>query len=309
MAATYVLGIDGGGSNLRVVLTDAHLTICGQSQGGSTNPNVVGRDASGQSIREAIGETLASAGLSGEQIAGVGIGIAGASQPDFKVWLQQVVADVTPGAQLVISSDFEIALVGAHGKRRGVLVLAGTGSLAYGINSRGNTALVGGWGYLLGDEGSGYWLGMEALRAVLRMVDERGAQTSLTQAVFDTFQLQQSRDVVVWLYQSDTPRVRQIAELAPLVFAHAAAGDAVAEQIVTTGARELALAARTVLHRLDREPLPIAFTGSLLSTPNPLSNSLCALLGLPDLPIPRYSPALGAALLALDMLGLPILED
>jgi len=120
MTPTYVLGIDGGGSNVRVVLTDDHLTIRAQSQSGSANPNVVGWGAAGQAIREAMRETLASANLSGEQIAGVGIGIAGTSQPDFKAWVQQMVADVIPGAQLAISSDFEIALVGAHGRRLGV---------------------------------------------------------------------------------------------------------------------------------------------------------------------------------------------
>jgi hypothetical protein len=148
---TLVLGIDGGGSNLRVVLADDRLHIQQQGQGGSANPNVVGREASGQAIRTVISEILAAAQLSVDQIAGVGIGIAGASQPDFRDWLQQVLADVMPGAPLAISSDFEIALVGAHSKRLGVLVLAGTGSLAYGVNSKGDSALVGGWGYLLGE--------------------------------------------------------------------------------------------------------------------------------------------------------------
>jgi glucosamine kinase len=301
---TYVLGIDGGGSNLRIVLTDERLNIHQQGQGGSANPNVVGREASGEAIRTVIHEILAAANLSPDQIVGVGIGIAGASQAGFKDWLQQVLADVIPDVPLAISSDFEIALVGAHGKRLGVLVLAGTGSLAYGVNSKGDTALVGGWGYWLGDEGGGYWLGMEGLLAALRMADGRGTNTSLAQPIFDLFQLEQPRDIVLWLYQANTSRVRQIAELAPLVLEHVAGGDAVAKDIVTRGARELALAVRAVLHRLQMESLPIAFTGSLLSAPNPLSDMLCGLLGLPAIPANRYPPAVGAALLALNMLGL-----
>jgi N-acetylglucosamine kinase-like BadF-type ATPase len=299
---TYVLGIDGGGSNLRAVLTDRQLSVLAQTQGGSANPNVVGREASGEAIRRVIRDILAAAQLSAKQIAGIGIGIAGASQPGFRDWLQQVLADVTPGIPLAISSDFEIALVGAHGRRLGLLVLAGTGSLAYGVNSRGDSALVGGWGYLLGDEGGGYWLGMEGLRAWLRMADGRGAKTTLAQPILDQFQLEKPQDIVQWLYQANTSRVRQIAELAPIVLDHAAGGDVVARDIVTRGARELALAARTVLHRLDMEPLPIAFTGSLLNTPNALSEMLCALLGLPAIPANRHAPAIGAALLALHML-------
>ncbi len=300
---TFVLGIDGGGSTLRVVLTDAHLTVRGQSHGGSVNPNVVGQDIAGEAIRAAMKDVLLEAGLSPGQIAGVGIGIAGASQEDFKAWLAQIVAEVTPRAQLVASSDYEIALVGAHGERRGVLALAGTGSLAYGVNSKGDSALVGRWGYRLGDEGGSYWLGIEGLRAALRMADGRGAKTSLAQPIFDALHLQQPREIVQWLYQADTPRVHQIAELALLVLEHAAGGDAVAVRIVAEGAHELALAVRAVLHRLHMEPLPIAFTGSLLSTPNPLSDMLCTLLGLSTIPSQRYSPAFGAALLALEMLG------
>jgi N-acetylglucosamine kinase-like BadF-type ATPase len=158
---------------------------------------------------------------------------------------------------------------------------------------------------LLGDEGGGYWLGMEGLRAWLRMADGRGAKTTLAQPIADLFQLEKPQDIVQWLYQAKLSRVRQIAELAPHVLDHAAGGDAVARDIVTRGAHELALAARTVLHRLDMEPLPIAFTGSVLSAPNALSEMLCALLGLPAIPDNRHAPAVGAALLALNMIGLP----
>ena len=156
---TYYMGIDGGGSTVRVVIVTPDLTICGQSEGPTVNPGVVGSENAANTIRQAMRTALKSANLTADQIAAVGIGVAGAAAYHSADWLRAVVGAVTPQARIVPSADFEIALVGALGQREGVLVLAGTGSLAYGVNAAGETALVGGWGYLLDDAGSGYWIG------------------------------------------------------------------------------------------------------------------------------------------------------
>ncbi len=102
-----------------------------------------------------------------------------------------------------------------------------------------------------------------------------------------------------WLYQPGVPRTRDVAALAPLVLAHAEAGDAVAQRIVGDACAELTLAARTVMRRLTLTAPRIAFAGGLLSVPNPLSTALCAALGLDALPQPRHTPVVGAGLLAL----------
>lgn len=296
---SVVVGVDGGGSTARVVVTDAALAVLGEAKGGTANPSVVGRAKAAQTIQSAIRAALVEAGVRAEQVNAIGIGVAGADKSHSESWLREVVSGVLPDAAVVPSSDHEIALAGAHGGRRGILVLAGTGSLACGANAAGNYVKVGGWGYLLGDEGSGYWLGLEGLRAVVRAADGRGAETSLANVLLEHLGLPDAPSLIAWLYRSDVPRNADIAALAALVLEQAAQGDTLARNIVETAARELALAARAVMHQLNREPLPVAFAGGLLSEANPLSLRLCDLLGLEGIPTPRYPPVIGAAILAL----------
>jgi N-acetylglucosamine kinase-like BadF-type ATPase len=295
----YVMGIDGGGSAIRAVIVTPDLTICGQSEGPTANPSVVGVDTAAATIQGAMRSALETAGLTADQIAAVGIGVAGAGAHHSADWLRGIVAAITPQAQIFPSSDFEIALVGALGQREGVLILAGTGSLAYGVNAAGDTALVGGWGYLLDDAGSGYWLGIRALEAVVRAADGRGPATILAPVLLGALDLPQALDLIAWLYRSPAARTREIAQLAPLVLDQATAGDPVAQAIVSKASDELALAARTVKRRLDMDAPAIAFAGGLLAGDTLLSQKLCAALGLESRPVPRHTPVIGAALLAL----------
>lgn len=297
---TYVMGIDGGGSTVRVVIVTPDLTILGQSEGATVNPSVVKRELVATRIQTAIQEALAVANLSPDQIAGVGLGIAGAAASHSAAWLNAVIAPVfaeSPHTHIVPSSDYEIALIGAMGERRGVLILAGTGSLAYGVNAVGASALVGGWGYLLGDEGGGYWIGLEGLRAVIRANDGSSRPTTLTNTLLNALNLPNARALISWLYRSDTPRTREIAALAPLVLEQAQ--DTAADQIARQAARQLASMAQTASARLDMESPSFAFAGGLLTTPNPMSAALCRELGLSAIPEPRFPPVIGAALLAL----------
>lgn len=293
---SIVIGIDGGGSTVRAAVVNETLAVLGQAQGGTANPNAAGRAAAARTIQTAVQAALANAGLPAAQISTVGIGVAGADMAHSETWLREVVAGVLPDVLVVPSSDHEIALTGAHGDRRGILVLAGTGSLACGANGAGDYVKVGGWGYLLGDEGSGYWLGSMALRAVARADDGRDPATTLTAALLERLALPDARALIGWLYGA--PRTADVAALAGLVLEQAA-GDRTAKAIVETGARELALAARAVRLRLGVEALPVAFAGGLLAESNPLSRLLCDFLGLDEIPVPRYPPVIGAAILAL----------
>ncbi len=295
----YVMGIDGGGSRVRVVIGAQEregapdLTILSSAEDGSANPNSAGREAAAQAIHAAVHAALAGAQLSAAGIHAVGVGIAGTRTA--RDWVQETISAVLPVSVVRFASDVEIALIGAHGARRGVLILAGTGSVALGINAVGDSAQVGGWGYLLGDEGSGYWLGLKALQAVVRADDGRDPPTALTGLVLDSLGLSTPPDLIPWTYAPG--RTRDVARLAPLVLA--ADDDPVARKIVAESVGELALAAQTVIRRLQIESPAIAFAGGLLSEANPLSLGLCAALGLPSLPVPQHPPVVGAALLAL----------
>lgn len=299
----YVMGIDGGGSTIRAVIVTPDLTVHGESQGPTANPSTIGENPAAQVVQTTMREAMESGGLRPDQVAAVGIGIAGAAARHSAAWLREVVSRVLPQARVVPSSDYEIALVGALGERQGVLVLAGTGSLAYGANAAGEAALVGGWGYLLDDKGSGYWIGQQGLQAVIQADDGRGPETMLTTTLLGALGLEQPMDLIPWLYRSETPRTRDIAQLAPLVLDQAAAGDRAAQEIASQAVEELALAVRTVIRRLKLDNPHLAFTGGLLSTPNSLSEGLCRSLGLEKIPSPRHAPVIGAALLALSALS------
>lgn len=292
---TYFIGIDGGGSSLRVVVVNENMEVIAQQSGGTANPGIIGHDASAQLLRNTIRAALSE--ISPDDITGVGIGVAGASAVHSSQWLYEVVRDVTPHAHIVPSSDFEIALVGANGERQGLLLLSGTGSIAYGINEQGKSAQAGGWGYLLGDEGSGYWIGLQAIKLVTRAADGLIMPTNFTKQILTTLELEKPSDLIAWLYRSETPRTRDIATLAPVVL-DSVIHDLSAAQIVSTAAHHLSQMASVVIQRLKMQKPKIAFAGGLLESDNPLSQQVCRLLELPSLPVPRYPPVIGAALLA-----------
>jgi N-acetylglucosamine kinase-like BadF-type ATPase len=290
------MGIDGGGSGLRVAIADAELTLYGQAEGPPANPSAVGRERAAAIVQAAMRAALGD--LPPRAVAAVGIGLAGAAASHSGDWLREVVGVVLPEARVAPSADYEIALVGALGRQRGLLVLAGTGALAYGVNDLGESALAGGWGYLLGDEGSGYWLGLEGLRAVLRAEDGRGPETMLSAGLLPALGLDAARDLIPWLYRATASRTAQVASLAPRVLDAARQGDACAAAIISAGAGELAQAAQAVMRRLAMSAPQIAFAGGLLRAPNPLSDALCQLLALDRTPQPLYPPVIGAVLLA-----------
>jgi N-acetylglucosamine kinase-like BadF-type ATPase len=294
------MGIDGGGSAVRVVIGDDNFRILHESVGGSVNPSGVGRTASAATLQTAIKDALAALQLEVAQISAVGIGVAGAEPYHSAEWMASVICQVLPSIPMVHRSDHEVALVGAHGERRGLLILAGTGSLASGVGRDGDYKVVGARGYLLGDEGSGYWLGSEAVKAVIRADDRRGAATALVKDVLTHLQLRDVNAIVPWLFQSGMPPVKLIAGLAPIVLQCAESGDKVAHAIVTQASHELALALRAVHQHLQMENLPIAFAGSLLTHDNILSRKLCQSLELPTLPLPKFAPSVGGLILARD---------
>ncbi len=293
------MGIDGGGSNLRVVITQDDLTVIAQSSGETVNPSVVGRDRSKQRIRSAVKSVLANANMSPDDLTGIGIGIAGASVVHSETWLTEVASFIAPNIPATFSSDVEIALVGALGERQGVLILSGTGSAAYGVNRAGASLQVGGWGYLIGDEGSSYWIGERALQTIAHISDGRmSSSPEFVGDVLKALDLQAEADILRWLYQSAQPRNREIAALAPLVLSHATSGVYPAIQIVEQATEALALLGYTVMTRLEISDRKIAFAGGILENDNVLSRQLCANLGLSDRPVALYPPVIGAVLLA-----------
>lgn len=288
-------GIDGGGSTLRVAIIDDSLVSLAEEQRSTANPSVIGREAAAALIQDALRAAAARVSL---PIEGVGIGVAGASAAHSADWLVSVIAAILPGVPVFPSTDHEIALVGAHGARRDAIILAGTGSVALAINARGERVQAGGWGYLLGDEGSGAWLALEALRACARWHDGSSAEAhALAQRVLTAFGFSYPTDLIAYVYRQPPP-VRELAAHARIVLDAAGEGDDYAQAIVVRGAQALAQITRSAIQRAKLDRPTIQFCGGLLSFDNPLSVALCAELGLSERPVPLHSPVIGAALLA-----------
>lgn len=300
MSAPLFIGIDGGASSLRVVLVDDDLTPLSSLTAGAANPSVIGQREARARIRGSLRQLLELAGQEASEIRAVGIGIAGASNRHSEQWLLETVRPLLPTSLIVPSSDLEIALVGALAQRQGILILAGTGSAAFGIAPDGRQCQVGGWGYLLGDEGSSVWLGKELLRAIIRSSEGNGGmdRAELQRRCLDELGLSQTRDLIAWLYRADEAPAQRLAGLAPFVLRTAADGNREALRIVNSAAYLLVGQVELIQRRPEFKDAPIAFAGGLLDHDNVLSREVAAGLALSQRPSARHKPVIGAALLA-----------
>ena len=292
----FSLGIDGGGSTLRIGIYGESLKCIHLHELSETaNPCVLGFTQAEELLKSTLSKTLDDAGIASSTVRYVGAGMAGAAQnPD---WLRAALNQVLPHAQITVAPDYEIALIGAHGERYGVLVLSGTGSAAYGIDTSGESAHAGGWGYLLDDGGSGYWLGLEMLKSATCVADGCREKTGLYQQTFAHLKISAPDELISWLYNPERNN-REISQMASLVLACAAAGDQEAERIVEDGAEKLYQLYLSVVNRLDFTEPHVMFAGGLLSSNTLLRRLLMQKIGLEKVPSPKYSPVEGAALMA-----------
>jgi len=295
---TLFMGIDGGSSQLRIAIVAPDMRQLALHFRSAANPSNMGHSAARMHIQRSVQDALRHARLPADSISAVAAGIAGASAEHSRAWLLDTLHACLPQSQAIASSDLEIALVGALGQRHGILLLAGTGSAVYGAVA-GESLQIGGWGHLLGDEGGGYWLGMELLRYICAQHDDGQdlSRDALCQQALESLELPAARDIVTWLYHMHAP-VQRVAALAPLVLAAAAAGHPAARAILEGAADHLERQLRQVQRRLHASELPIAFAGGLLSHDTPLARAMVQRLALPQLPQSKYPPVIGAAYLA-----------
>lgn len=294
------IGLDGGGSTVRVAAYTRDMTELAQVvHPNSVNPSTIGRELAAQRIHVALNELLAAQDVSADAVRGVGVGISGADTAHSRSWILETVHAVLPGVAVVPSADYEIALVAAHGERYGALLLAGTGSVAYGVNRDGKSHRVGGWGYQIGDEGSGYWLGASVLRLLAQVSDGRHPPSELAEKARTHLKLKNPiNDLIDWVYGGGVPRNQEIAGLASLIIDAAGEGDMDAQVLVAKAASDIQAHYTAIVNVLGLRNAPIGFAGGMLTTDNALSRAVMARLGLDTLPTAKYPPVAGAALLA-----------
>jgi N-acetylglucosamine kinase-like BadF-type ATPase len=297
-----LVGIDGGGSKTVALLAGRSAVVLGRGIAGPSNYQAIGAEAAGAALTAAVRAAYADAGLPFVPPDAICLGLAGVYRPEDQAFIQTWAATELPGTAVRTVNDAALVLAAGTPDDWGVAIICGTGSIALGRSSEGAAVRAGGWGYLLGDEGSGYAIGVAALRAVVRGYDGRGPATALTGVILAHWGLPDPPALVKRVYRDALARA-EIAALAELVDATAAAGDPVAQEILAAAADELALAAAAVVAGLGvAPPIPCALAGGVIIKGEALRSRFLAAVqarGLRLHPITAVvEPAAGAVRLA-----------
>lgn len=309
-----LLGIDGGATNTRAVLSSETGIIVGQGIAGPSNYDNVGIETASNNISRAVHQAWTHAGLPVAPADGVFFGMAGVVSEGDRNVIRNIATqcDIAPVRQIGIDHDIRIALAGGLAGNEGLVLIAGTGSSCYGRRIDGSNHRTG-WGYLLDDLGSGYFLGLQAMIATIQQADGRGDPTLLNEYMQERLGYKHIDDIMRILYHQHLS-VTEIASLAPLVLETAQAGDAVALNIVKRGAEELSRMVEAVARKLrfDSCVCQITFAGGLTQSSFYRQHIEMAIkrrvresiVRQPELP-----PILGAVLLAMEIAHIPRTEQ
>src|SRR5438046_6677083 len=275
----FFLGADAGGSHTTVVIGTADLTILGRADGPAAAMKPGGAPASAAVLSE-TGRRAAAHGGIALPVEGALVAAAGAGRPQERADLEAALVQAGMARRVRVMADGEVALSTAFADGTGIIVSAGTGAIAYARDPAGELHRAGGYGWQLGDEGGGYWLGRRALDAAARAQDGRGEGSTLLARLLGAFGLQHFDDLVRW---TATATPAQVAALALHVLNAAKEGEVVAQPAVAAAARGLiALAATLERYYPGTEPVPVAIAGGLLLAQSPLAAAFRDRLAAPS---------------------------
>lgn len=304
-----VLGLDGGGTHTRALAASLDGMVQGAGAGGPCNVAAVPPPDALHAAHTAAKAALDQAGADASQVRAVCAGVAGASVEARRTALETSLAALFPCAKIAVVPDFAIALCGAAAGQPGMIVIAGTGSVAYGDNGRGRAHRTGGYGYLIDDAGSGYGVGRAALAAVVRAADGGGAPTALSGRVLAALGLSSVSEIVPGVYGGRVDRLA-IASLARVVALSAHEdNDPQARAILMRAGGALAMLAQGVVSAAFAdavEPFAVVPVGGLWGAGAALTDvfwrSLARSAPQAVPAKPQHPPAYGAVLQALSLL-------
>ncbi len=298
---SYSLGFDGGGTKTDCALLDAKGNVVGEGHGGPSNPLRCGYDTAFSSLRGAAAEAIAAAKVGREEITRVCAGLAGAGRESVIARTQQFLNEEFPGAATHVATDCEAALEAAVGSGPGVVLIAGTGSIAYGRNAAGETARAGGYGPWIGDEGSAFEIGRRAVSAVARSRDTDAPPTEMTQTIPTMLNCPDWDELMLRIIDNPDD---VFPKLFSVVAAAANAEDGAAKEILFASAIGLGNLAMTVIRRLGLkgQKFSLVKCGGVFGHSHMLDSLLDSVItsGALRAKISRLeiSPAIGAARLA-----------
>ncbi|MBD3409157.1 MAG: hypothetical protein GF419_03040 [Ignavibacteriales bacterium] len=300
----HYIGIDGGGTKTHAIVVNPDGKELGEAFGGPSNFLIRGEEEVAKTLLELLEKCRSAVKFTYDELAGVTLGSTGAGRKNDAermrdAFLGYAASHNANVRRFEVVSDARIALEGAFSGKPGSILIAGTGSIMFGKDSRGKVVRVGGFGRHIGDEGSGYALGRKALIAMAKSFDGRGNQTLLTNLIEREHGITTSEDLITKVYSEgfDVPQV------APLVLRAAEQGDAAAKRIVEEESDNLVEHIQAMERRTMVDQLHVAFVGGLASSNNFYSKTLRGKIAekLPSVRVqePDRSPAYGAALMAI----------
>lgn len=297
-----VLGVDGGGTKTRAVIADATGRVVGEGLSGPSNPLRVGVSNAAAAIRDAVDKACAEARVQRVDLLAAEVGLAGVRRDDVRLRMTEALSGLGIRSIEVVT-DADIALFGATDGEPGVVIIAGTGSICCGFNEKRKHSCAGGWGPLVGDEGSGSWIARKALQAVSQAKDGRGDETKLTETACAYFNVTTTDELLFAIYAPSMTNDR-IAGFAKHVIETAQKNDEVAREIILSAGRELGLAAAAVIRklRMGRDTFQVAYVGGVFAAGDLLLDPLKEEVkrAAPDAYFapPHLTPAVAAARMA-----------
>ncbi|MBP7461169.1 MAG: hypothetical protein KBA26_07750 [Candidatus Delongbacteria bacterium] len=261
----YYIGIDGGGTSSKGVLLSAEGQISSQANGGPSNINNIGLQPAVTNLAELILDLIQQAGI--ETVEVIGLGLSGAGREEDRVRIDQALEPLIGNRcrHRLIHHDAFASLMGASAAQNGVIAIAGTGSIVYGIKDQ-QEVRAGGWGYLLGDEGSGYYIGNLTIRCLLNDYDQLEDAGDIRQSILDFYRIPTISPIISKIYSSSDPK-GMISSCCELVFELAHQGKPTALRIIQQSNWGLARQIQSVFQRLKMDHQLLFPTGSLFKNP------------------------------------------
>jgi glucosamine kinase len=299
----YLIGIDGGGTKTDCAIADLSGKIINEISGKPSNFLVIGVEEAVENLFALIEENLFALEGDFADVKQIVIGVAGAGREEDAKLLEKSFKDYADQERIhfkgvKVLSDAHIALEGAFPNLAGCILIAGTGSILFGKDEKGTIHRVGGFGRLIGDEGSGYSIGRKALNAVSKASDGRGEETMISELLDAKMKSGSSASIINKVYNEKL----DVASVAKIVIEAAEEGDPIAEDILDEEADELVLHIRSLINKLQTNNLNVAFSGSLIDNKNFYSDLLKNKIKstLPNVKVvkPANPPVSGAILFA-----------
>ncbi|MCZ6703303.1 MAG: hypothetical protein O6940_09715 [Ignavibacteria bacterium] len=304
----YLIGFDCGATKTKCALADIDGNITCSANGKPSNYLVIGVDNAARNILSLLDKFKNELDFTQAEIEKVVIGAAGAGRKDDAERLLKAVTESASVKGIIfksitVVSDAQIALEGAFPGKPGCILIAGTGSIIYGKDKEGNVFRAGGFGRLIGDEGSGYSIGRKALQAAAKYFDGRGEKTLIVKLVAEKFFIKTSDDLISKLYKENF----DIASVAQIVLTVAEDGDKIALNILAEESDQLIELIKAMMKKMNTGELNVSTAGSLISNKNDYSDMLLKKIKtyLPSVKVikPEHSPVEGAIILAKEMLN------